>query len=213
MAQMSVDQMLARIEAVVYDVEIIAGIPQAGEVRDPNLYYCGGWEDYEGMGLSVVTAFDFVECSWNVYLQDNLNEFKTLVNSRRTLIGFNNERFDNNVLRANGFIISAEKSWDNWKAVVNTQPHGQRKGFSLNDLLVANGMPAKTGLGSDAPRLAQTGKWGQLINYCLSDTDKQLKILRLTCSGLLKNPKNGGYMEIKPPWDNINFEKDSLFSC
>lgn len=211
MAQMSVDQNLAQIEAVVYDVEIISAIPDVGKVRDPDLFYCGGWEDYEGMGVSVVTAYDFVESSWNVYLQDNLHQFKTLVNSRRTLIGFNNERFDNNVLRANGFLIPPEKSWDNWKAVVDTQPQGQRKGFSLNDLLVANGLQGKTGLGSEAPRLAQTGKWGELINYCLSDTARQLKILRLTCSNMLKNPKNGEYMEIKPPWDKIKVDKDALF--
>lgn len=212
MAQViGVDQHLCQIEAVVYDVEIVAAIPDFGKVRDPNLFYCGGWEDYEGMGISVVTAYDFVDSSWNVYLQDNLHQFKTLVNSRRTLIGFNNERFDNNVLRANGFILPQEKSWDNWRAIVDTQPQGQRKGFSLNDLLVANGLQSKTGLGSDAPMLAQTGRWGELINYCMSDTAKQLKILRLTCSNMLKNPKNGEYMAVKPPWETIKVEKDGLF--
>lgn len=209
--KLSVDEKLAKIEAIVYDVEIVAAIPVAGEVRDPELHYCNGWQDYEGMGLSVVTAYDFVDRQYQVYLLDNLHEFKTLVNSRRCLIGFNNDRFDNSVLRANDFYIPPEKSWDNWKAIIERQNPGERSGFALKDLLLANDMPAKTGLGSEAPKLAQTGKWGKLINYCLGDTSKQVQVLRLSCSGLLRNPKTTGYLEITPPWAKFPQVEGGLF--
>lgn len=198
--KLSVDEKLAKIEAIVYDIEIVAAIPVEGEIRDNTLTYCNGWQDYEGMGISVVTAYDFVERAYQVYLLDNLHEFKTLVNSRRCLIGFNNERFDNQVLRANDFFIPPEKSWDNHKAITDRQPPGQKGGYSLQSLLKANSLPVKTGLGSEAPKLAQTGQWGKLINYCLSDTSKQVQILRLSCAGTLRNPKTSGYIEITPPW-------------
>lgn len=195
----------------MYDCEIFAAIPQQGVVRDPRLYYCGGWEDYDGMGISVVTAYDFVEAEYKVYLSDNLDEFKTLTNSRQILIGFNNKKFDDNLLKANNFIIPSEKSYDMFLSIVNTQPPGERKGFSLNDLLKANGLSAKTGLGSEAPFQAQTGQWGKLINYCLTDTKKQVQILRLAGNGLLKNPKNNGFMTVKMPWEEKKIDEGGIF--
>ena len=94
----SVDGDLAKCGAVMYDVEIYSAIPEDGVVRDPNLSYCGGWSDYEGMGVSVITAYDFVECQWLVFMSDNINTLRTLFNSRQIIMGFNNGRFDDNQL-------------------------------------------------------------------------------------------------------------------
>jgi hypothetical protein len=211
-SMLSVDQNLAKAGVLMYDIECIAAIPEAGKIRNPSLQYCGGWEDYEGMGISVIACYDFVEAEYCIYLQDNMDDFKTLVNSRNILAGFNNRRFDNNVIRAEGFIVPDDKSYDVWDAIVSTQLPGDRKGFDLNSLLIANGLKSKTGLGSDAPMLAQTGKWGKLINYNLGDTKKQVQILRLACAGLLKNPKNNGYMTIKPPWEIFKNDGGGLFN-
>lgn len=204
------DEMLRDCGAVMYDIEIISAVPNQGEVRDPKLFYCLGWEDYAGMGVSVISAYDYVEQAYRIYLQDNFHEFKTLVNSRNIIIGFNNDRFDNNVVREIGIPIPKTKSYDMWKAIVATQPDGGRKGFKLNNLLVANNIESKTGLGADAPMLAQTGQWGKLINYCQDDTRKQVQVLRLLCSGILKNPNGGGYMKVKTPWELIQVEPSIL---
>lgn len=211
MAQVSCDAMLKKCGAIMYDLEIVSCVPEHGVVRDPTLWYCGGWEDYAGMGISVITAYDFVEAIYRVFLQDNLNDFKLLVNSRNIIIGFNNARFDDNVLAANGIHIEKGKSWDLWKAITKTQPEGQRRGYKLNDLLKANNLASKTGLGSEAPKWAQKGQWGRNIDYCLSDTTKQVNVLRLACNGVLINPNGGGYMTIKPPWEEIEVETGGLF--
>lgn len=211
MAQMSCDSALKKYGGIMYDLEIIAAVPEKGTPRDPSLHYCGGWEDYEGMGISVITAYDFVEERYRVFLQDNMNEFKLVVNSREIIIGFNNNRFDDNVLAANGIFIPKGRSWDLWKAITKTQPEGHRKGYDLNSLLKANDIPAKTGLGSESPKWAQTGKWGRNIDYCLSDTTKQVQILRMACNGTLRNPKSGGYMKINVPWEEIKVDEGGVF--
>lgn len=207
----SVDGDLAKCGAVMYDVEIYSAIPEDGVVRDPNLSYCGGWSDYEGMGVSVITAYDFVECQWLVFMSDNINTLRTLFNSRQIIMGFNNGRFDDNVLIANGIDIPASKSYDLWQQIVHTQPPGHRSGYALSKMLEANMIPAKTGHGSDAPRQAQEGRWGELITYCLGDTHKQVQLLRMACAGTMKNPHNGEYMKVKLPWETVDIEMDGIF--
>lgn len=209
---MSVDVKLAKAGAVMYDVEIISAIPEPGVMRIPGIHYCGGWEDYEGMGISVVTVYDFVTSSWLVYLADNLGDLKTLINSRNVIMSFNGIRFDNNVMAANGIHIPPNKNYDLYRAISDTQPPGHKAGFSLNNMLQANGIEAKSGLGSDAPRQAQQGEWGNLITYCLGDTQKQVYLLRMACAGTMKNPKNGEYMTVKLPWELVDFDEGGIFT-
>ena len=211
MASVGADSDLAKCGAVMYDVEIFSAIPTEGEAREPDLQYCEGWHDYEGMGISVITAYDFVEAQWHVFMRDNLDSLKTLFNSRRLIMGFNNRRFDDNVLIANGVDIPANKSYDLWQQITITQIPGRRSGFALSKMLEANGIPAKTGLGSEAPRQAQEGRWGELITYCLGDTQKQIQLLRMACAGTMKNPNNGEYMTINLPWETNQVESDGLF--
>lgn len=202
---------LAACSAVMYDVEILRAIPVKNEVRDQRLQYCGGWEDYEGMGISVVTSYDFVTNDFGVYLQDNLSELRTLFNSRRVIIGFNNRRFDDNVLAANGIHVASEKSYDLFLQIIRTQPEGQRSGFSLKRMLACNGIVEKSDLGSNAPMLAQTGQWGRLITYGLGDTNKQALLMRKAVAGTMVNPNHGGFMQIKMPWEVLGIEMDGLF--
>ena len=208
---MSVDETLKKCGAVLYDLEIIAAVPMSHEPRDNRLAYCGGWDDHAGMGISVLSAYDFVEEAYRIYLADNMSEWQNLVNSRNIIIGFNNKRFDDKVCLAAGLEIPPQKSWDIWKAIVDTQPPGQRKGFSLDPLLKANGLEAKSGLGANAPMQAQLGLWGALINYNLDDTRKEVQILRLLIAGLLKSPINGEYIKTKMPWEDIKVDMGGLF--
>jgi len=207
----SADAMLRKAGAIMYDCEIYRAIHQHGEVRNPELQYCGGWTDYEGMGISVITAYDFVKSEWGVYMSDNLKEFKTLVNSRQIVMGFNNKRFDDNLIRANGIPLEPEKSYDLWKEITDTQPQGMKSGFKLDFMLKANEIPAKTDMGSDAPRQAQQGEWGRLISYGLNDSLKQVQLLRLAINGVMKNPKNGEYMKIKMPWEVVKVDMGGIF--
>tara|TARA_Y100000310_G_C20409555_1_gene681264 strand:+ start:97 stop:753 length:657 start_codon:yes stop_codon:yes gene_type:complete len=210
---LGVDDKLAKSGAFLYDLEIISAIHMPGELRYSDLHYCDGWEDYAGMGISVVTAYDFVESSFRIYLKDNFDELKTTINSRQIIIGFNNRRFDDNVLAANDIYVPEGKSYDIWASIMQMVPDGpgMRRGFALKDMLKANGMAPKSGLGSDAPKWAQRGRWGRLINYCLDDTRLTLQLLRLACADVMISPKVGGYLKIKKPWEVVKIDEDGLF--
>ena len=48
------------LNAIIYDCEIIRCIPPRDGIRNDDLAYCDGWHDYEGMGISVIGAYDYV---------------------------------------------------------------------------------------------------------------------------------------------------------
>ena len=202
----SPDDQLSQCGAFAYDIEIVSAIPMQGEIIDPNLHYCSGWEDYGGMGISVVTAYDFVDRAYRVFLQDNLDELRTLINSRHVLIGFNSKRFDNNVLASNKIHVPEKKCYDLWVHTVATQPEGHRRGYNLASLLEANGLQSKSGLGSEAPKWVQTGQWGRCINYCMDDTRLMVQLVRLACADMMRSPKDGKYMNVRKPWQVIEYE-------
>lgn len=213
-AQMSgaADIELKKNSAIFYDSEIICMVPMETEPRDETLFYCAGWSDFENMGISVVTVYDFVTCAYRVFLQDNLEKLRQLIESRSIIMGFNNKRFDDNLLAANGIEIPKSKSYDIWAQIVDTQSPGQRAGFSLNNMLKANGLEAKSGEGGNAPKLAQSGRWGELINYCLDDTRLSVQLLRLLCNDMMRHPKNGGYMQVAKPWEVVKSQPgEALF--
>jgi len=198
------DIQLAKCGAMFYDTEIVRMVPMQNEVRDPTFQYCNGWQDYSGMGISVIGAYDFVTRAYKVFLHDNFAELSRLIDGRNIIIGFNSNRFDDNLLRANGIQLPKEKTFDLWKEIVNTQPPGQRAGFSLNNMLKANDLQSKSGDGGNAPKLAQRGHWGELINYCLDDNRLSVQLLRLACNDLMKSPKTGSYLKIKKPWEIVD---------
>ena len=79
-------------------------------------------------------------------------------------------------------------------------------------MLIANNIPVKTSSGAEAPKMAQRGEWARLINYCLGDVAKTVMVLRLACNGMMKNPKTGGYLNIRKPWEVIKVEAgEALF--
>lgn len=206
------DVELKKAGAIFYDSEIICMIPMQNEVRHQDLFYCKGWEDHQGMGISVVCAYDFVAGAYHVYLQDNLDAFRKLIESRNIIIGFANYRFDDKLMAANNIIIPRSKSYDMWMQIADTQPPGQRAGFALNPMLAANNLESKSGDGGNAPRLAQKAKWGELIDYCLTDVRLSVQLLRLLCNDMMVNPKNGGYLTVKKPWEIVKVEPgDNLF--
>jgi len=202
------DYELRKRGAIFYDCEIVCMIPMEGEPRDESLFYCNGWDDHQGMGISVVSAYDFVTGAYRVYMQDNLDSLKRLVESRNIIIGFNSKRFDDRLLAANGIEVPKAKSYDMWYHITQTQIPGQRAGFSLNNLLAANHLESKSGEGGNAPKLAQRGHWGELVNYCLDDTRLSVQLLRLMCNDVMINPKNGGHMTVPKPWDVIEVVMD-----
>jgi len=91
---------------LIYDIEIKRAIAINGVPERPGIDYCFGWDDVEGMGISCVCAYDYWQDRYRVFMEDNLAEFNALAVMRVPLVGFNNIKFDNAVLMANGLFTA-----------------------------------------------------------------------------------------------------------
>lgn len=180
---------------VIYDTEIANGVATPDNPPKPGYKYAKGWTDYAGMGISVICAYDIAEAQYRVFMADNFSAFDELIGRRDYVLGFNNHRFDDRLVRENGFRIPHEKSLDLaatiWKAA--GIPNGEHpKGLSLNACCQANGLPTKTGNGADAPQDYQDGRIGRVIDYCLNDVRCRLHLYRyITQNGGLIDPRDG----------------------
>jgi hypothetical protein len=198
---------------LIYDAEIIKAIPYRDQKPKPGIAYCKGWEDYEGMGVSVVGAYDYEEHRYRVFCRDNMNEFVELAKKRSPLVGFNNIRFDNNLLGANGIRLKASATCTDWDPfydllqeiwigaglplIWNSLTHA---GYGLDAVCTANFGQGKSGNGALAPVLWQQGKIGEVIDYCLEDVRLTKTLLdRVIECGWIINPKTGKRINIQRP--------------
>lgn len=183
------------MDLVIYDTEISHGVATEDNPQQPGYKYAKGWTDFEGMGISVICAFDIREAQYRVFMADNFSEFQDLIDQRDAVLGFNNYRFDDRLLRANNIRIEQGKTLDLaaaiWKAA--GIPNGEHpRGLSLNACCKSHGLPTKSGNGADAPHDFQDGRIGRVIDYCLNDVRCTLHLYRFIAStGGLIDPRNG----------------------
>lgn len=195
------------MKAIIYDIEIIKAIPPREGKRLSDVEYCGGWDDHEGMGISVICAYDYNEERLRVFLEDNFDEFQKVIDSTGHIIGFNNIKFDDCVCRANGLDIPSEKSYDLlvaiWKAdgLSETYSYPSHAGYGLDACCEANFGIGKTGHGANAPVLWQQGRRGEVIDYCLNDVMLTKRLFeRMMDCGFIEHPKvPGGRLSIPTP--------------
>ena len=93
------------IDMIVYDLEIVKAILGKNESPKAGVEYCEGWHDHKGMGISVLTAYDYDTDRYHVFMEDNLKDFEKLCEGR-LVIGFNSIHFDDKVCAAAGITIS-----------------------------------------------------------------------------------------------------------
>lgn len=202
------------MKILVYDCEIIKAVmpDYANQAKIEGIEYCEGWHDHSNMGISVIGTynnwtkesiayvnFDDIlpmdkESSWRP-----LSEFQELLNQADILVGFNNQSFDDNLIKANGFsipenILNYDILVEIWKAVGIEPPfvYPTHAGYSLKQTCEANGLPPKTGDGANAAVQWQRGEHKKVIDYCLNDIKITTELLRKIMSndGWLVNPKN-----------------------
>ena len=187
---------------VIYDTEIINAVPPADPaLRDPDISYCKGWDDKAGMGISVITAYDVALHQPRVFMLDNFEDFARLIAERDAVVGFNNQRFDDPLLAANGIDVdvSIDLAALIWRAA-GIEDGAHPKGLGLDALCRANGIPGKSGNGADAPFLFQHGYFGELIDYCLTDTLRTLQLYRhLVSAGGCIDPRTGERLTVMVP--------------
>lgn len=160
---------------IIYDCEIRQCILGRGETKMPDMKYCEGWHDFQGMGISTICAYDYATDRHRVFLRDNFHEFQQLVDDTDIVVGFNSLRFDNQLCKAHDLNVPDEKSYDilveMWVAagLPREFKFGSHTGYSLGKTCEVNFNIPKSGDGALAPVLWQQGKYGQVIDYCLHD--------------------------------------------
>jgi hypothetical protein len=188
-----------------FDCEIRHGIITPDNPGQRGYVYAKDWRDFAGMGVSTICAYDTKEAQYRVFLPDNYREFVALANERDALVGFNNHRFDDPLLRANEIVdphpeYSHDLAAAIWRAA-GVVPGEHPKGLGLDAICKANGLPTKTGNGADAPQWAQDGNIGRLVDYCLADVRATLCLYRyIKTHGGIKNPRNGQWLVVTLPF-------------
>lgn len=196
---------------LIYDCEIKKAIPGKDGVIIQGIEYCKGWDDFEGMGIACVCAYDYEEDAYRVFCNDNLGAFEALVDHHTLndglIVGYNSLKFDNRLVAAHGIPINPAASYDIlveiWKAV-GLGPEfvwETHMGFGLDDMIRANFDDyGKTGDGKMAPVLWQQGKIGTVIDYGMTDVWLTKMLLDKVIAGdPLVNPKSGELFLVKAP--------------
>lgn len=195
--------------AIVFDCEIVHAIQGKREPRIDGIEYCGGWDDHKGMGISVCGVYDYAEDAYRVFLKDNRDEFKRLVERADLVIGFNSVGFDNKLVAACWeFEIPEAKSYDLLAEIWAAHGLGMKFvypthiGYGLNETAAANGLPAKTGHGGQAPIDWQQRRPGKVIDYCLNDVRVTKKLVdRVAETSKLVSPVQfQKSVEVRRPW-------------
>ena len=175
-----------------------------GEELLPGIRYAKGWDDYAGVGISVIGVYSYRTNRYRAYLKKDFAEFWVIAKQHR-LVSFNGIEFDDRVCRANNLILHTDYDiLHETYAAVGLDPFpysydSAYKGYGLDSLAQANGLGGKTGHGAKAPILWQQGKKQEVIDYCLNDvklTKGLFDLIRET--SVLKHPKRGGDIVFPP---------------
>ena len=203
------------MKILIYDCEIIKAVPidYKNEAPIEGIEYCKGWDDHENMGISVIGTYSnwtkeqiaFVNnsampqlCYERVGTIRPINEFQQLLDECDVLVGFNNQHFDDNLIKANGFtipdrVVNYDILVEMWRAVGIQPPFvfPTHAGYSLKQTCEANGLPPKTGDGGNAALMWQRGKYQEVIDYCLNDIKITTELFRAIVKndGWINNPK------------------------
>lgn len=162
-----------RIDGLIYDCEIVNCVPssRAGFKKIPQYKYCRGWDDFKGMEISCICAWDLLLDMPRIFTRGNFADFHALCKERKEIIGFNSLHFDDKLIAAHSMpIVTTYDLMVEIKRACGRWAEGNVKGvFGLGAICAANELPAKTEKGSDAPIMWQAGQYGRVIDYCMND--------------------------------------------
>lgn len=202
-------------KVLVLDCETENAIQGKNEQRIPGIKYAeGGWSDYSGMGISCIGAWESWTDRYRVFAKppksDSLNEIKSdyplteSIERAEFIVTFNGISFDGNLLLKHSVVIPSWKHIDLLVELRDKQGYDKyQKGFKLDDVALANGLPAKTGSGAHAPVLWQQGKYCEVIDYCLNDVWLLKELLERAVRGHLVHPKSMVHTVIDLPFKLI----------
>jgi hypothetical protein len=139
---------------------------------------------------------------YQAFTNQELDKFQQLVNQAERIVGFNSLSFDDKLLLANGIKITTNFDLLCQVRKASQQPPHYtkgvtRKGYSLENLAIANLGVGKTGTGELAPVLWQQGRYQEVISYCLNDVKLTKRLYYLFLSKRLYDPTNGRKLPYK----------------
>lgn len=202
-------------KVLVLDCETENAIQGKNEQRIPGIKYAeGGWSDYLGMGISCIGAWESWTDRYRVFAKppksDSLNEIKSdyplteSIERAEFIVTFNGISFDGNLLLKHSVVIPSWKHIDLLVELREKQGYDKyQKGFKLDDVAGANGLPLKTGSGAHAPVLWQQGKYCEVIDYCLNDIWLLKELIERAVRGHLVHPKSMVHTIIDLPFKSI----------
>ena len=196
---------------LIYDCEIIKAIRDKKKVDLAHIDYCNGCDDYENMGISVIgvniidknDGFDII--SNHNLAHNTIPEFQMGLSGTEVLVGFNNQSFDDKLLKAYGFVIPENivnydllaEIWEG-AGLGREFVYPTHAGFGLDAICKANGLGLKSGDGANAAVLWQKGKHQEVIDYCENDIKLTRALFDLIQEkGEIKDPRE----------DNLYFKK------
>lgn len=196
--------MPAKLDAVVYDLEIVRAVPQPDEPRFDDVEYCAGWHDKAGMGIACLCAKDLYTGASFVFLEDNLDEFFELVAQRKHLIGFNSLRFDDLVVEAvTGTKVTT--TYDLKHEALGIIGGRRVPGRSLDDYCRVNlGLSKPISEHFMLPIWWQRGRRGTVINECLSDVELLARLVHKLPE--IIDPVTGRTFTLRPLDDSTQFD-------
>ena len=193
---------------LIYDCEIIKAIRDPKKVDLAHIEYCNGWDDYENMGISVIGVNFISEEGDRVFNHSALlnrhlgiTAFQEGLDVADVLVGFNNQSFDDKLLKANGFIIpdtviNYDLLAEIWEGAGLSREfvYPTHAGFGLDTICKANGLGEKSGDGANAAILWQKGKHQEVIDYCENDIKLTRKLFELIQEkGEIKDPREDNF--------------------
>jgi hypothetical protein len=207
------------MKGIVYDCEILRCIPSK-EIEIVSLekredyfnrfgdgyQYCGGWEDFENMGITVICAIELKSDRTYTFVHPNVARFQELVYSTQKnnnkICGFNSANFDDRLCAANSIAVATD--FDLLEQVrlaaygsTNWQDCPKGHSYKLDAIARANGF-AKTGSGSLAPQVWQQGKYQEVIDYCMNDVKITKELILVFLENKLKDPNTGKTLIFSP---------------
>lgn len=189
------------MRVLTYDVEILRAIlngrnAEEFEEENPGIEYVNTFQDFDRMGIACVCALISGERMPRIYDAMSLQQLQSDIDAADVIVSFNGDGFDSKVLKTNGVVVPAEKSFD----LLAKIKRANGSWFSLDGMAEKNLGICKTGNGALAPIKWQQGRRAEVINYCLNDVLMTYELYALAKKqGFLVTPKGGRV--------SLNFER------
>ena len=166
----------------------------------------GGWSRADRMGMSVGVIYDSELDGYTTYLEDDISEMIEHLRSLDLVVGFNNKRFDNQVLSAyTQFDLYQLPTVDILEEVYTRLSYR----LSLDRLAEHTLGSCKTSDGLQALRWFKEGKIAEIIEYCKKDVEltRNLFLHELEHGFLLFKNKAGSIVRLPLQLDKVVLER------